>query len=133
MKDMDKIKQLINSQTAVNNCLALQFMQSLWHYSFEEALLTLELHKEAFGLYLIDLFDLKIRYFHDHDIILDYIYIRRTIHYKNELLKEHSQLIYEADPWGHQGVFKGLNDLEFKAISADLKQISPIIQALSKS
>lgn len=134
MKESDKIKQLIQSQTASNNCLAIQLMQSLWEYSFEEALLTLELQKSSFNTYLIDLLDIQVRYFYDHNIILDYIYIRRTVHYKKNLLKEQSQLIYEGDPWDDgNGFLKHFNTPESVAIVKDLQQLSPIIEKLFKA
>jgi hypothetical protein len=41
MEHTGKTKQLLDSQTGTNNCLALQLMQSLWEYSFEEALLAI--------------------------------------------------------------------------------------------
>lgn len=130
MEHKDKIKRLIQSRTGPNNRLAIQLMQSLWNYNFAQAFLTLELYQESLGLYLIDLLDLKIRYFHDHDIMLDYIQIRRTIHYQNKLLKEYSMLVYGADPWQHQGVSNGLNKIEYKAILEDLKLIAPTIEEL---
>lgn len=130
MEHKEKINQLIQSRTGNNNQLAIQLMQSLWNYDFAKALLQLELYQESLGLYLIDLLDLKIRYFHDHDIMLDYIQIRRTIHYNNKLLKEHSSLIYGADPWQHQGVSNGLNEAEYNAILVDLQLIAPTIEEL---
>lgn len=134
MKNTDQIKQLIQSQTGSNNCLAIQLMQSLWKYSFEEAFLRLELQKGSFNTYLIDLLDIQIRYFYDHNIILDYIYIRRTIHYKDELLKEQSKLIYEGDPWDDgNGFLKHFNTPESVAIVKDLKQLSPLIERLFKA
>ena len=132
MKHTDQIKQLLDSQTGPNNCLALQLMQSLWKYSFEEALLAIKWKKGSLGKYSIDLLDLKILYVHDHNIILDYIYIRRTIHYKEELLEEQSKCIYEGDPSDQRNLFKDLNDNEYKAILEDLKIISPVIEALFK-
>lgn len=131
MKHKDQIQELIQSKTGTNNCLALQLMQSLWKYSFEEALLRLELQKGSFETYLIDLLNIEIRYFYDHNIILDYIYIRRTIHYKKELLKEQSKLIYDGDPWDDgNGFLKGFNTPESIAIVKDLKLLSPFIENL---
>ena len=131
MKHKDQIQELIQTKTGTNNCLALQLMQSLWEYSFEEALLRLEMQKGSFGVYLLDLLDIKVRYFYDHNIILDYIYIRRTIHHKGELLKEQSQLIYDGDPWDDgNGFLKGFNTPESIAIVKDLKELSPLIERL---
>jgi hypothetical protein len=131
VKHKDQIQQLIETKTGTNNCLALQLMQSMLGYSFEKALLMLELKKGRFGVYLFDLLDIKIQYFYDHNIILDYIYIRRTIHYKKELLKEQSKLIYDGDPWDDgNGFLKGFNTPESIAIVKDLKQLSPFIEKL---
>lgn len=130
MQHKNQIQQLIESKTGTNNSLALQLMQSLWHYSFEQALLILTFKKEPFGYYTIDLLDLKIEYLHNHNVNLDYIFIHRKIHYKNALLKGSHQDIYDGEPSDKKGFIKGLNPAESKAIVEDLKLISPIIEAL---
>lgn len=124
-----KIQQLLNSQTAENNALAIQLMMGIKQLSFEEAFDCLPFKEHRRDYYSIDIGKVSLHYFRDHHVMFDYIFIYRMLYYDGQKLYKYPQDFYGAEPYrglSKEEVFQE----EWDSILADKKKIAPTIKAL---
>jgi len=129
-----KIDQLINARTSANNHLAIELMQNLLNYTFEEAFLRLKLTPmSGKDNFCIEITRIRIEYRVDFQEMLyvpaKFADINRRIYYDNKL-EPNSAIKIHAD---EQSVFAlgwECKAEHLQEIRADLKHICPHIEAL---